>query len=166
METLFTVVIILLLSIAVEKYSIVMMMWLQNAIPLIHIIHQLYIYIYILMCKLIVECPWPDRGGWESYNSHGAGTFVYPFNYRSRNRHRNLWDGQCVSSWWPPDWFGYLHGVKIDIWFTYKSLVDGVCHLFYLYWLMGKGMAYGGLPFLGTGCPVPDVANIYLIWNV
>ena len=26
---------------------------------------------------------------------------------------------------------------------------------------MGKGMAYGALPFPGTGCPVPDVANIY-----
>ena len=27
---------------------------------------------------------------------------------------------------------------------------------------MWKGMAYGGMPFLGTGCPVPTVANIYL----
>ena len=31
---------------------------------------------------------------------------------------------------------------------------------------MEKGMAYGGLPFPGTGCPVLDVVNIYLIWNV
>ena len=31
--------------------------------------------------------------------------------------------------------------------------------------LMGEGKACGGLPFLGTGCPVPDVGNIYLIWN-
>ena len=23
--------------------------------------------------------------------------------------------------------------------------------------LMGEGMACGGLPFLGTGCPIPDV---------
>ena len=30
---------------------------------------------------------------------------------------------------------------------------------------MGDGMAYGALPFPGTGCPVPDVGNIYLIWN-
>ena len=30
----------------------------------------------------------------------------------------------------------------------------------------GLWMAYGGLPFSGTGCPVPDVANIYFIWNV
>ena len=36
----------------------------------------------------------------------------------------------------------------------------------YFYWLMGKEVAYGGLPFLGTGYPVPDIANIYLMWNV
>ena len=53
--------------------------------------------------------------------------------------------------------------INIDIWFTFKSLTDGVCHSFYLYWLMGKGMVYGGLPFPGTGRPVPDVD---LIWNV
>ena len=29
--------------------------------------------------------------------------------------------------------------------------------------MMGKGMAYGGMPFPGIGCPVPDVVNIYLI---
>ena len=51
------------------------------------------------------------------------------------------------------------------MWFTVKTLTDGVGHLFYLYWLMEKGMAYGGLPFPGTGCPVPDVTDIYLIWN-
>ena len=32
------------------------------------------------------------------------------------------------------------------------------------YW-WGEGVAYGGLPFPGTGCPVPDVGNIYLVWN-
>ena len=30
----------------------------------------------------------------------------------------------------------------------------------------GKGMAYGGPPFPGTGCPVLDVTNIDLIWNL
>ena len=35
-------------------------------------------------------------------------------------------------------------------------------HLFYLYWRMKQGIAHGGLPFPGTDCPVPDVANIYL----
>ena len=28
------------------------------------------------------------------------------------------------------------------------------------------GLLYCSLPFPGTGCPVPDVANIYLIWNI
>ena len=37
---------------------------------------------------------------------------------------------------------------------------------FYLYWLTRKEMAYGGQPFPGIGCPVPDVAIIYFIWNV
>ena len=32
---------------------------------------------------------------------------------------------------------------------------------FYLYWLLGKGMAYGGLFFPGIACPVLDVVNIY-----
>ena len=31
---------------------------------------------------------------------------------------------------------------------------------------MGKEVAYGGLPFLGTGFPVSDVSNIHLILNV
>ena len=48
--------------------------------------------VYILLYKLIMECPCPDRGGWESFNSHGAGTFFYPFNHRSKSRRRNLWD--------------------------------------------------------------------------
>ena len=99
---------------------------LQNAIPLIHVIHQLY------SCR-----------GWESFNSRGAGTFVYPCIYRSQNRHWNLWAGQYASSWRPLDWFGY-----------------------FLHWLMGKGMPYDGLPFSGTGCPVLDVAIFHLIWNV
>ena len=31
---------------------------------------------------------------------------------------------------------------------------------------MRKGMAYDGLLFPGTGCPVPDVAaNAYVVWN-
>ena len=29
--------------------------------------------------------------------------------------------------------------------------------------LMEEGMACGGLPFLGTGCPIPDVDNLYLL---
>ena len=29
----------------------------------------------------------------------------------------------------------------------------------------GEGVAYGGLPFPGTGCPAPDFGNICLVWN-
>ena len=67
---------------------------------------------------------------------------------------------ELTRNLFPPDdpWISYLCKLYIDIWFIF--------YLFYLYWLMGKGMAYGGLPFPGTGCPVPDVANTYLIWNV
>ena len=28
---------------------------------------------------------------------------------------------------------------------------------------MGEGMAYGGLSFPGTGCPMPDVDNLCLL---
>ena len=31
--------------------------------------------------------------------------------------------------------------------------------------LMVEGVAYGGLPLPDTGCPVPDVGYIYLVWN-
>ena len=99
-------------------------------------------------------------------NTKNTGKCVYAFHYSSRSKYRNVWDRQCVSSLWHLDWFGCLDELDIDIWFTFKSLTDGVCHLFNLYWLMGKGMAYGGLPFTGTGCPVPDVVNIYFIRNI
>ena len=29
--------------------------------------------------------------------------------------------------------------------------------------LMGEGMAYGGVPSPGTGCPIPDVDNLCLL---
>ena len=48
------------ISIAVEKHAIVIVVEWQNAIPLIHVIDQMYMY--ILLYKLIVDCPWPDRG--------------------------------------------------------------------------------------------------------
>ena len=76
---------------------------------------------------------------------------------------------QMVQQQWDTaNWFektGLIYILYIDISFTFKSLTDGVCHLSYLYWLMGKGIAYGGLPFPGTSCPAPGVANICPIWN-
>ena len=38
------------------------------------LIYQLYILLY----KLIVECPWPDHEGWDFFNSHDAGTLSIP----------------------------------------------------------------------------------------
>ena len=52
-----------------------------------------------------------------------------------------------------------VHDLLLKVWLM------GCDTCIHLYWLMGKGIAYGGLPFLGTSCPIPDVANIYLIWN-
>ena len=88
------------------------------------------------------------------------------FEYMSRDRHRNLLDRQCVSSRWPLYWFRYLHELCIEIWFSFVSRQMGCATCIYLYWLLGKGMAYGGLPFPGTGYPIPDVSNIFLIWNI
>ena len=95
----------------------------------IHTHTYIYIYIYMLLFKLIVGYPLPDRGGWEFIYPHGAGTFVYPINYRSRNRYRNLWGRQYISPWWPLDWFGYLHELCIEIWFKSRRLPGGVWHL-------------------------------------
>ena len=38
---------------------------------------------------------------------------LHPIHNRSRNKHRNLWDGWCVSSWWP--WFPSRSSVLIYI---------------------------------------------------
>ena len=46
------------------------------------------------------------------------------------NRHRNLCGRQCVSSCWPLDRIGNLHGLCTDIKLTFRSLTDGVCHLY------------------------------------
>ena len=133
MEALFTVDIILLLSIAVEKKTIYCN---DDRITECNTIDtRNSSTVYVLLYKLIVECPWPELGEWKSFKSCGANTFIYVFDYRPRNSHRSLWVWQCVSSWWPLDWFWYLHEIYIDIWFTFKGLTDGVCHfdLFVLY---------------------------------
>ena len=108
---------------------------------------------------------WPEPGGWEWWLLPWCRKMVSIQNNQVEEQAPNyVGYRQCVSSWWPLDWFWHLHELYIDIWFTFKSLTGGVCHLFYLHRLMGKGVACGGLPFRGTSCPVPDVANIYLTW--
>ena len=100
---------------------------------------------------------WQHLLTWINFNPS-----MVKFNCKSRNRHRNIWDRQCVSSRCPVDCFRTVNWNML----FFISVADGVCHLFYLYWLMGKGMAYDSLPFSETGFPISDVANIYLIWNV
>ena len=49
------------------------------------------------------------------------------------------------------------------IWFVYRCLTDWARDVYLDCWLMGEGEAYGGLIFLGTGSPVPDLHSI-CIW--
>ena len=108
---------------------------------------------------------WPEPGVWEQWLLPWCRQMWSIQNNQVEEQAPNyVGYRQCVSSWWPLDWFWHLHELFIDIWFTFKSLTGGVCHLFYLHRLIGKGMACGSLPFPSTSCPVPDVANIYLIW--
>ena len=39
--------------------------------------------------------------GLEFIYSYGAGILAYSVEFRSKNWHRNLWEGLWVSSWWP-----------------------------------------------------------------
>ena len=39
----------------------------------------------------------------------------FSFPLKSMNGHRNMWGRQCVSSWWPVVWLGYLYELCIDI---------------------------------------------------
>ena len=61
---------------------------------------------HILSYKLIMECLGLDRR--KSIDSQVACPFVATIKYRSTNMYRNLWGGQCVSSWWHLVWFRYL----------------------------------------------------------
>ena len=52
-----------------------------------------------------------------------VGAFVYPVEYRSKNRHRNLLVGQCFSFWW-------LHGSDIKVQLIYlKYMISIWVHL-------------------------------------
>ena len=48
---------------------------------------------------------------------------------------------------------------------TLLSTGQGIGNLYFDVSLMEEGMAYGGLPFLGTGCPLLDIGNICLKWK-
>ena len=105
--------------------------------------------VYILLYRLTMECPSSDHGRWRSFNAHGAGTFVYPLI-------TSLGTGTetCgVGNVFPPDypWVGLDTNMNctFDIWFTFKSLTGGVCHL-YLFILTDaeKGWPMVSCPFL------------------
>ena len=57
--------------------------------------------VYILLYKLIVECPWPHRGGWESFNSHDWwGLALISFALTDWERDRLWWP--TLSGYWLP----------------------------------------------------------------
>ena len=61
-----------------------------------------------------MECPWPDRGGCESFNPHGAGAIVYPITGRGTGT-ETCGDRQCA----PADlWIG------LDIYTNYTLIYD------------------------------------------
>ena len=110
--------IILLLLIAVGKYSIAMIMILRDVISVTYsstIYVYIYIYIYILLYKLIVDCVWADRGGLKSINYHGTRTFACPMAYSSKKNAPQPIGLTIRSSWWPQIWFGCLHELCIYI---------------------------------------------------
>ena len=50
--------------------------------------------------------------------------------WTKRNRRQNLWGRRCVSCWWPLFDSDTYTSLCTDIWFTFRSLTDGVCHLY------------------------------------
>ena len=56
---------------------------------------------YILLYKLVVECLWPDRGGWILIQSHGAGTVVCPLHTGRGTGNEACGWGRVVCLWWP-----------------------------------------------------------------
>ena len=55
-------------------------------------------------------------------------------------------------------WFGSDTNTIFEVIYNWHLDVK----LFGVLFDAGKEMAYVGLPFLGTVCPVPDVGNVYL----
>ena len=121
----------------------------------------------------IVECLQSDHWGWELIDSHGAGKVVCPFTTGRGVGTETCWvlGGQCVSSWRRPlIWLGHLWWfVRVYIYtyiyiyiYIYISLDIGRNMLLCVCW-WEKGMACGGLPFSGTGCPIPDVDHLSLL---
>ena len=59
---------------------------------------------------------------------------LHPIHNRSRNKHRNLWVGRCVSSWWP--WFPSRSSafiIYICMCIPYMSYVIGRIYIYIYY---------------------------------
>ena len=98
--------------------------------------------------------------------SHGARTCAPSTITMWRNSLRNLLGGQCTSSRWPLVWFKYEHELYSHIWFAFRCQTDKVvnCTCMSNWW--GR-VANGGLRYLCTGCPAPDIGYKYCLeWNV
>ena len=55
----------------------------------------------------------------------------FPIKNRSKNRHQNLWDRWCVSSWRPRFWSRYY--IYIVIFYVYKSTLPVSYNLSYYF---------------------------------
>ena len=102
----------------------------------------------------IVECLQPGRGGWELIDSHGAGTVVCPITTGSEvgteTIHIYIYMYICI----------YIYNNNNNNCVFGSLLSDVTCNFVSA---DGEGMACGGLPFSGTGCPIPDVDNLCLL---
>ena len=116
---------------------------------------------YTLLFDFIIECIWPDHGGWEIINSHAAGTYVL------LNTGRGLSTETCeVDIVFLPGNVGLgsdndtncavIHNLYLDV----RLMRDVIC-ISMSHW-RGNGMPYGGLTFPDSVCHVPDVRNVYL----
>ena len=124
-------------------------------------IHQLYIYIYIHIYIYYCITWWwsvPNQtveGGSPLTPMVPAHLSIPLITYRGTGtRHR-----QCVSSWWPLDWFGYLH--KSDWWGVPLDFI-------YIHW-SGQGWPMVACPFralvvLYRMLPIFTEYKIFNVW--
>ena len=148
---------------SVEIHSIVTMIELHNAILLIHVIHQGHKY-YCINWEWSVPDQTVENG------SLLPPMVPAPLSIPLMTGRGTVTETCGIGSVFPSDdlWIGLdtdtnctlIYDLFLKVWLM------GCATCIYLYWLMGKGIAYGGLPFPSTGCPISDVANIYLIWNI
>ena len=91
---------------------------------------------------------------------------LHPIDNRSRNKHRNLWVGPCVSSWWP--WFPSRSSVLIYMYmyvhslyeFCYRSYIQRECHS-----VLAKLHPITFYRIISGECAVPGLnATFWFLW--